>query len=213
MQYRRLADEYFLLCHDPDSGKLHVNHEVFATGTAGAVLGELALGNRLDITPTSVTLRGAWAADDIVVDGAVAAFQAAPRVLRADQWVEILRLKAPEIIAQRLAASGDLRPEVTRGMFGREKVTSRLNPHLASMPRVRLRNGIARPDDADAGLSMLASLVLATQVEHLTELMGGGGDDRERLRSLANRHGNPGLRHLADAVREVASRIALRAFD
>lgn len=211
MQYRRLADEYFLLCHDPDSGKLHVNQEVFATGTAGAVLGELALTNRIDITPTGVTLRGTWPADDIVIDGAVSALAAAPRVLAPDQWIEILRLKAPEIIAQRLAATGELRPEVSRSVFGREKVTSRLNPHLASMPRVRLRNAIVRPSDADPGLSVLASLVLATQVENLTELMAGGGD-RDRLRALADQHGSPALHHLADAVREVASRIALRAF-
>ena len=203
-----LADELFLIGHDQYTGKARVGDSVLDTGLAGAILGELALANRIFVdedTQIFVNDRGATASSELTR----AASMLKQRVVHPVRaWVEYLRDSARELIAPRVLNSGLLEQVSRRGMLkqvvrypARDRIT-------ALTPEVRLRYMVGHPAELDEQTALLGCLVRAAGLDFVL----GGGTGREVREGLEQMSMllKPNLRGLIVGVDAAIAQLALR---
>jgi Golgi phosphoprotein 3 (GPP34) len=158
-----LADEFFFVAHDVQTGKLRLQTRAAGLGLAGALLGELVLNGNLDVANGTLT----------VIDG-----QPLPeddlgyRILRqltADRqqrslrtWLAFFSQGAHERVGVRLSRAGHVEATKTRRPWG---TTVRYVPtdlNMAVWPADRLNLLVSRGDPLDFSDAMLAGLVAVT---------------------------------------------------
>lgn len=181
-----LADELFLIGHDEYTGKAAVNGELIDSGLVGAVLGELMLAGRATLTDGRVTVRDPRAHGESVTDAALAEILKQKNAHPVRAWVEYLREDVRAMVGARLIDAGVVRREQSRGLTLRATVRyPAIDPVRAASPRVRMRYLLERGERLDLQTSLAASLVRATEMEHVLLLDAGRQQARERLAQVA----------------------------
>lgn len=211
MSRQPLAIAFFLLVHDPFSGKLQISEDMLGCGLAGAQLGDLMIAGRLQMVGgrvTAVDAGGAGADEiaDFVVDSIVR--QPETHVVRT--WTENLGPLLVELVARDVVASGLLRRETGGGLL-RRKVDRFPAVDLlkAAAPKVRLEHSLRNPQELDLALGFLATLVWALGVDRILD----PNLDRSAARELIDEllaHLPPTLGELVEGVRSAASAVSLR---
>jgi hypothetical protein len=194
-----LANELFLVAHDPYSGRAHAGPKVVDTGLAGAVLGELVLSGRLLIADDSrIYLPDARPSGEPVTDAAIVrvAEQVAPHPAQA--WVEYLRDHTRDAVVTRMLRAGIIQQPRPRGMLRNSMLYPAADPLSATSALLRLRHLLDHPGYLDDTSAALGGLVLATKLDFL--LTGGSPNEvRDGLARMYQRL-PAGLRVLVAAV-------------
>src|SRR5688500_2520469 len=113
-----LADELFLVGHDPYTGKPRVSDGALDTGLAGAVLGELALTDRIYVDDdTVVQVRDQRPYGERVSDAALGEIMKQNDLHPVRAWVEYLRDHARTMVAPRLVHTGLIERVQARSML------------------------------------------------------------------------------------------------
>ncbi|HEX2360793.1 MAG TPA: GPP34 family phosphoprotein [Jiangellaceae bacterium] len=158
-----LADEFFFVAHDVQTGKLRLQNRAAGLGLAGALLGELVLNGNIDVANGTLT----------VIDG-----QPLPeddlgyRVLRqlnADRqnrslrtWLAYFSQGAVERVGVRLTRAGHVQATKTRRPWGTVVRYMPSDLNMAVWPADRLNLLVSRGDPLDFPDAMLAGLVAVT---------------------------------------------------
>lgn len=107
-----LAEELALLAYDDESGK-QVGGMFVPYGLGGALLAELALLRRIELTDDRVAVTDPSPTGDALLDDALRRIAAHPG-RRPARWVDVLRKGVEHTVLDRLVASGHLRREEGR---------------------------------------------------------------------------------------------------
>jgi hypothetical protein len=177
-----LADEFFFIAHDVQTGKLRLNARSAGLGLAGGLLGELVLHGNIDVANGTLT----------VVDGqAVPEDDLGYRILRqlgADRqnrslrtWLLFFSQGALERVGVRLSRAGHVEPSKTRRPWGTVVRYMPTDVNMAVWPADRLNVLVGRGDPLDFPDAMLAGLVAVTG---LTKQVWWDGD-AVTLRNIA----------------------------
>jgi hypothetical protein len=177
-----LADEFFFIVHDVQTGKLRLQARTAGLGLAGALMGELVLNGNLDVANGTLT----------VIDG-----QPLPeddlgyRVLRqltADRqnrslrtWLAFFGQGAVERVGVRLTRAGHIETSKTRRPWGTVVRYTPTDLNMAVWPADRLNVLVGRGDPLEFSDAMLAGLVAITG---LTKQVWWDGD-AVTLRNIA----------------------------
>jgi hypothetical protein len=158
-----LADEFFFVVHDVQTGKLRLHARSAGLGLAGALLSELVLNGNLDVANGTLT----------VIDG-----QPLPeddlgyRVLRqltSDRqnrslrtWLAFFAQGAVERVGVRLTRTGQVQANKTRRPWGTVVRYVPTDLNAAIWPADRLNLLVSRGDPLEFSDAMLAGLVAVT---------------------------------------------------
>lgn len=149
----RLADEFFLVAHNHDADTImpRLHGTGIDLGLAGALLAELVLDRRVEITEGQVVVfdptppRDELAASllrDIVMEP--------PHIVRV--WLEYVAHDARDKVGSRLHVAGQLAQVKSRKWWGGPAVQYRaVNAERALIPEVRLHDLLARPHPSLTG--------------------------------------------------------------
>jgi hypothetical protein len=159
-----LADGLFLLAHDELNGKPRLSEGVLSLGLAGALMGELALGEKISLRDESVVVIDPEPPQDEV---AAAVHQrllrsVAPRPVR--DWLMYFADDAFGQVAGRLTQSGKLVAHPSR--LGRAARHEFADPNGGAKAALGLCTKVMRRQPLDAANAMLAGLIGATGLEH-----------------------------------------------
>nr|MDT0657242.1 GPP34 family phosphoprotein [Micromonospora sp. DSM 115978] len=196
----RLADDLFLIAHDDYSGKAVVAPNLLDTTLAGAVLGELALENRISIMRSQIYVDDHRAWHEPVSDRALGEI-----VHRGDghpvrSWLEFLGPQARYQVGDRLVSAGAVRRETGRTISLRSTVRwPGTDPNRVAVPRVKLSAVLERSDrPLDPRTALLAALVHAGRMIRVLNLPNKA-QAIDRI-GAARRLLPPALRDLLDGV-------------
>lgn len=161
----RLADDFFFLAVNDHTGRAQLAPKVFALGVAGALLGELILGERITVDGERVRVLDrrppADALAHTILDHLLAEGASAHPVRT---WLIFLARQSVEQVAERLWRAGHIRRERSRRLFGTETLYPPIDPSTAYWPTARLSTALNRgrqftwPDAALAGLAVATGL-------------------------------------------------------
>jgi hypothetical protein len=206
-----MAIAFFLLVHDPFTGKLLISEDLLGCGLVGAQLCDLMIAGRLQMVDGRVTAidTGEVGADDIpqfVVDSI--ARQPDTHVVRT--WTENLGPLLLELVARDIVGSGVLRRETGGGLLRRRADRFPAVDLLkAAAPKVRLEHALRNPQELDLALGFLAALVWALGVDRILD----PSLDRVAAREVVDEvldHLPATLGELVDGIRSAAAAISLR---
>lgn len=110
-----LAEELALLAYDDESGK-QVGGMFVPYGLGGALLAELALLRRLELSDDRVAVTDPSPTGDALLDDALHRIAGHPG-RRASRWVDLLRKGVEHAVLDRLVESGHLRREEGRALL------------------------------------------------------------------------------------------------
>ncbi|GLW97956.1 GPP34 family phosphoprotein [Microtetraspora sp. NBRC 16547] len=186
-----LYQDLYLIAHDP-TGKPLIHQASLGIGLAGAVLLDLALSGRLDITQGRLSVYDRNPIGDSVADSLI------PVILqdRDNRDTRFWIRKVAEDIYDRacggLVAAGVL-TRVTKRRMGMMTQT-RYQP-VDAAPVVRARSGVRQAVEAwehpDARSAALCGLVGVLRLEAALHLSQPSGQIVGRLRSIAREHPRP----------------------
>jgi hypothetical protein len=205
-----LADELFLVGHDPYTGKTRVSDGALDTGLAGAVLGELALADRIYVDDdTVVQVRDQRPHGERVSDAALAEILKQNDLHPVRAWVEYLRDHARTMVAPRLVHTGLIERVQTRSMLKQIVRYPATDPLRAAGPEARLRYMLDHPGNIDVQTGVLAGFVVGVGLDFVL----GGASAREVRDGLTRmlRIVRPDLRSLIVGVESAVAAIALSA--
>jgi Golgi phosphoprotein 3 (GPP34) len=164
----RLADEFFLMAHDDESGRTRLPERITGLGLAAALLGELALDERIELRAglLDVPPRGAGLpapADDLTA-----------RVLQylvAEQhpvrtWLAFFARTARDDVAGRLAAAGVVARKPRRRPWQPDGWVP-TSPNTGTLPAARLVTQLIRGRPLSEQQTVLVGLLLATGLDEL----------------------------------------------
>ncbi|MGH8775960.1 MAG: GOLPH3/VPS74 family protein [Jiangellaceae bacterium] len=157
-----LADDFFFVVHDVQSGKLRLHVRAAGLGLAGALLGELILNGNVHVASGSLA----------IADGDPPEDDLAYRILRqlaADQqnrslrtWLAFFAQGAIDRVGVRLTRAGQVEPSKSRRPWGTVVRYVPNDPNVAVWPADRLELLISRGDPLNFSDAMLAGLVAVT---------------------------------------------------
>lgn len=188
-----IADELFLVGHDPHSGRRQVSRDSLATALAGAALGDLILAGCLFVdadTQVRTQLRtlARPASDDPVTGYILGELARRDRAAPLREWVWHLRRDIYPLVGQRLAAAGLVTSRRTRRVLSMRAVVAYPagNLVLAGRPAVRLGGCVLRQSASpDVPTRLLAALVRAIDLECRLAIDLPTAEIRRRLESVA----------------------------
>jgi hypothetical protein len=169
--YRRgmnVAEEFALLAYDDDGSPVldgsRLNH-----GLAGALLLELALAGRVDVTDGRVVVRDATPTGDALVDGTLDRIAGDDRPNKPGHWVSALAKDVREQVLDRLVADGVLRREQDRVLWvfprTRYPAPHGVEPAAEAQARQRMRAAVAGTGPVESRTAALCALVAATGLD------------------------------------------------
>ncbi len=186
---RWVADELFLVGHNPHTGRRQVSRDSLATALAGAALGDLILAGCLFVDADSQVRALARSAPDDPVTGYILgelAGRDSTEPLR--EWVWHLRRDIYPLVGQRLAAAGLVTSRRARRVLSVRAVVAYPagNLVLAGRPAVRLGGHVLRQSASpDVPTRLLAALVRAIDLECRLAIDLPTAEIRRRLESVA----------------------------
>jgi Golgi phosphoprotein 3 (GPP34) len=154
-------------------------------GLAGALLAELALAGRVDLSGGHVAVRGRAAVGQPALDWALARLAHAPRPPRTGAWLagEGRGRRLVERVAAGLVAAGTLRRERRRLLLLGVTRYPTVDPAPRRAALGRLRGVVAGAAEADARTALLLGLLVACDGFFLLDPPGGGADGGARARA------------------------------
>ncbi len=197
-----LADSLFLLAHDELNGKPRLAASILSLGLAGALLGEVALTEKISLRHDSLVVTDSESPQDELA--AVVHMRllrsVAPRPVR--DWLLYFADDALSRVADRLMNTRRLAAHPSR--LGRAVRYEFADPNAGQKVALGLCTKVMRRQPLDAPTAMLAGLVGATGLEHpsLFEVRDAVQARRYLQESLQVLH-PPTLRGLILATRAV----------
>ena len=150
-----LADEFFFIAHDVQTGKLRLNARSAGLGLAGGLLGELVLHGNIDVANGTLTVVDGQAVPEDDLGYRILRQLAADRQNRSLRtWLLFFSQGALERVGVRLSRAGHVEPSKTRRPWGTVVRYMPTDVNMAVWPADRLnvlvgRTGCRhRPDQA-----------------------------------------------------------------
>lgn len=163
-----LADELFLIGHDPRSGKPLAPDRALGAALAGAVLIELVQAGRIKVDEHGVvTVEDQRPHGERVTDAALAEILKPHWTRPVRSWIQHLRRHSRIMVASRLVRAGLIQRVPTRSLLGRTIRYPATGHPDAYAPLARLRQGLEHPDAADAGTAVLAAFALGIGLDEV----------------------------------------------
>lgn len=163
-----LADEYFFVALDDRTGRPRLSPKVFALGVAGALLGELALEERVGVDGDHnlrVPRRRQAPPADALAHQTLDHLMAEPNILPVRTWLGFLAQRATDQVAERLWRAGYIRCEQVRRLFRTETIYPPVDINTAYGPTAMLSNDLRTGRPMTWQQAALAGLVVATGLE------------------------------------------------
>lgn len=162
-----LADEFFFVALDDRTGRPRLSPKVFALGVAGALLGELALEERVvvDGDHNLRMPRRQTPPADALAHQILDHVAAEPNVHPVRTWLGFLAQRAPDQVAERLWRAGYIRREQVRRLFRTETIYPPVDINTAYGPTAMLSNDLRTGRPMTWQQAALAGLVVATGLE------------------------------------------------
>lgn len=156
-----LAEELLLVAYD-ETGRASTGTAELDCGLAGAVLVELAMRGRIDVSAGKVTVLDASATGEPVLDGVLDRIEREGKARKPEWWVGKLRSGLRARLLARLMQRGVLRLERHKvlGLFPVRRYPS-VDPALERAARARLDLAVVKGVEPDARTAALASLLHA----------------------------------------------------
>lgn len=163
-----LADEFYLIAHDDQTGRPRLHGGAINHGLAAALLGELAAAGHITFSLGNLFVLDARPPSDwlqhLVLDRLVAESQhAATRT-----WLAYLAETAPEQVAQRLFQAGKVRPQQQRrvlGLFGAATVYVPTDTNVAAWSWARLSTRLRKYEELNAFDLALAGICTSCRLD------------------------------------------------
>jgi hypothetical protein len=180
----RIADEYFVIAHDPDSCQPYLNHQALGLGLAAGLLCELLVDGWVVIAEGAVYPSGSQGIPAEPLQHRVwDLIRGEPKALAVDVWLRYLAQDAVDLVGDRLVrARRYQRDQVRVGLLRRTvQLYCPLDPGRAAYATVRLRTALR--GQVSMGDVLLTAIAVATELAELAELWD---EDKppEHLRSL-----------------------------
>ncbi|MGH8823731.1 MAG: GOLPH3/VPS74 family protein [Jiangellaceae bacterium] len=190
-----LADEFFFIVHDGQTGKLRLHARAAGLGLAGALVGELVLSGNVDVASGTLNLVDSGPPEDDLAYRILRQLRAERQDRSLHTWLAFLAQGAVERVGVRLTRAGQVEPTKSRRLLGGTSVRylpTDLNE--AVWPADRLNQLVRRGDPLSFSDAMLAGLVAVTG---LTRHVWWEGD------TVTLRHVSAALASLPMSLREV----------
>ncbi|MEU4835367.1 GPP34 family phosphoprotein [Streptosporangium sp. NPDC023615] len=180
-----IAEEVLLLAYGEKDGKQLIGSTELDAAIGGALLGELAVAGRIDLTDKRLVVRDATPLGDEELDAPLARMAAETKARKPEWWVQRLQTgKLRKRLLTRLAEQGVLDEERRRtlGIFPSNRYPER-DPRVELEIRERVRNVLsgAVPDER---VTVLISVLHAARIdrkafpdaskERIKEIIEGG---------------------------------------
>jgi hypothetical protein len=171
MSRSHLAENFFLIVHDPFTGKLSISRELLDCGLVASQLADLVLSGHLDVVDDRVVVTDRTGGRDEELDRFVleaVARQKAAHSVRV--WSESIGAIVFDLVVKRLLDDGVIRAEKHRAMLRRGPERFPAQDLLrASGPRLRLEHMLRHPTEFDLPGAVTAAIVGALGVERSFE--------------------------------------------
>jgi Golgi phosphoprotein 3 GPP34 len=206
MSRYRLAESFFLIVHDPFTGKPGISRELLDCGLVAAELADLVLSGHLDVVDDRVVVTERTGGldeelDRFVVDAV--GRQTSSHPVRV--WAESIGAIVFDLVVKRLLDDGVVRAERHRGVLRRGPERFPAQDLLrASGPRLRLEHMLRHPAEFDLPGAVTAAIAGAIGVERTFEF----DIDRELFTELADNL-PPSLERLIAGVTATVAAISL----
>jgi Golgi phosphoprotein 3 (GPP34) len=186
---RWVADELFLVGHDPHTGRRQVSRDSLATALAGAALGDLILAGSVFVGADShLHAVGRRTQDDPVTGYILGELAGRNGTDPLREWVWHLRRDICPLVGQRLAAAGLVTSRRVRRPLTMRPVVDypAANVVQAGRPAVRLGGHVLRQSSPpDVPTRLLAALVRAVDAEGRLAIDLPTAEIRRRLEYVA----------------------------
>ncbi len=206
MSRYRLAENFFLIVHDPFTGKLGISRELLDCGLVAAELADLVLSGHLDVVEDRVVVTDRTGGVDEELDRFVVdavGRQTSSHPVRV--WAESIGEIVFDLVVKRLLDDGVVRAERHRGVLRRGPERFPAQDLLrASGPRLRLEHMLRHPAEFDLPGAVTAAIAGAIGVERTFEFE----IDRELFTELADNL-PPSLERLIVGVTATVAAISL----
>ncbi len=206
MSRYRLAESFFLIVHDPFTGKLGISRELLDCGLVAAELADLVLSGHLDVVEDRVVVTDRTGGVDEELDRFVVdavGRQTSSHPVRV--WAESIGEIVFDLVVKRLLDDGVVRAERHRGVLRRGPERFPAQDLLrASGPRLRLEHMLRHPAEFDLPGAVTAAIAGAIGVERTFEFE----IDRELFTELADNL-PPSLERLIAGVTATVAAISL----
>ena len=157
-----LADEYFFIVHDAQSGKLRLHARAAGLGLAAALVGELVLNRNIDIASGALTVVEASPPEDDLEYRILRQIRAERQSRNLHTWLAFLGQGAIERVGVRLTRAGQVEPTKSRRLLGTSVRYLPTDLNAAVRSADRLNYQVSRGDQLGFSDAMLAGLVVVT---------------------------------------------------
>jgi hypothetical protein len=196
-----LADEFFLIAWDTaGSGAPLLHPRATSLGLAGALLGELALAQRITIWRAEVRVTDPRPVPDVLGQRVLHEMVSAPEHTDIRTWLAYLAKNSVPEVAARLIDAGLLRRTETRMLWRRNVRYEATNYVKAAWPAVRVEKMLVNGERLTPADMALAALVEATGLLDTILL------DR-RDRAMAHRYLATFMATMPPSLRDIAGHV------
>ena len=215
-----LADDAFWLFHDERSGRPRIPVRSVGVALGAALLAELALDGRLEVSAEVVRPASGYAAaigsraglvrramsggpPDVAAGEALARVRAEPGSHPLRDWLAVLCLDSARLVGHRMVGAGVAVERAVRRGLRREVVFLPVDPIAAAWPAARLSTGVRGHRGLEPADVFLLGLAAATP---LVDDLLADAPAPMRERALARLEGLPGSwRELLETTRVVVA--------
>lgn len=157
-----LADEFFFIVHDGQTGKLRLHARAAGLGLAGALVGELVLSGNVDVASGTLTLVESGPPEDDLAYRVLRQLRAERQNRSLHTWLAFLAQGSVERVGVRLTRAGQVEPTKSRRPWGTAVRYLPTDLNAAVWPADRLNQLVRRGDPLNFSDAMLAGLVAVT---------------------------------------------------
>lgn len=160
-----LADEFFLIAHDDQTGRPRLHQSAITHGLAAALLGELAAAGRISFDRGHIYVLDrrppADALQHLILDRLVGE----PQHAATRTWLSYLAATAHEEVARRLWQAGKVEPQQQRKFFRTVAVHVPTDMNVAAWSWARLSTKLRQYEDLDAFDLALAGICVSCRLD------------------------------------------------
>lgn len=183
MERGLMAPGFFLIVHDPHSGKVRVPPELLRHGIVGAQIADLVIGGRLTIADDRIVVtRNDPAGLNEPARYVLDCIAGEPVGFTVREWTGVLGEVLLDMVANRLAVDGVVRRESARARFGRRRDRHpAVDLDRARQPRADLAAMVLRPQTFTLPGAFTVAVLGTLGIDDVLE----PEVDRARLASIA----------------------------
>jgi hypothetical protein len=157
-----IADDYFFVVHEVQSGKLRLHVRAAGLGLAGALLGDLLLSGRIDVKSGTLTVVDTYPPEDDLADRILRQLIADRQNRSLRTWLAFISQGAIDRVGVHLTRAGHVEPTKSRRPWGKVVRYMPTDLSMANRPADRLNQLVSRGDPLNFSDAMLAGLVAVT---------------------------------------------------